>query len=259
MARNKIDRTGEVAYNNNGEKMTIVRYGNVRDIDIQFDDGTIVEHKAYCSFKNGLIKNPYFPSVYGVGYIGVGEFKTCDENGKNTKCYWTWKNMMKRCYDHKYHEKKPTYIGCSVCESWKNFQNFAKWFYENYYEFGNDKRMELDKDILNKGNKVYSPETCIFTPNFINALFTKRDNERGKYPIGVYKHKHKHTFKFKAMFSKGTGKPICLGSYDTPRLAFLVYKQAKEEYIQQIAEEYKLQLPHKLYEALMNYEVEMDD
>ena len=58
----KDERLNKVGYNNNGERMTIVRYGGNADIDVRFDDGTIVEHKQYNDFKKGKIKNPYFPS-----------------------------------------------------------------------------------------------------------------------------------------------------------------------------------------------------
>ena len=250
----KDDRTGEIGYNNNGEKMTIVRYGYRMDIDVQFDDGTIVEHRQYSSFLKGQIKNPFSPSVHGVGFMGIGDYKSQDENGKETKCHATWKSIHQRCYSSKLHEKYPTYKGCTVCKEWNNYQEFAKWDNENYYEVGNE-RMNLDKDILKKGNKVYSPETCIYVPQSINSLFTKCDKVRGELPIGVTKNRNK----FQATLRKGTGKQICLGIYQTAEEAFFAYKKAKEAYIKEVAEEYKDKIPQKLYEALMNYEVEIDD
>ena len=249
----KIDRTGEVGYNN-GEKMVIVRYGNANDIDVRFEDGTIVEHRTYGAFKRGSIKNPMRPSVWGIGCIGVGEFKSTDENGKNTRCYSTWEHMYERCYDPRYHEKQPTYKNCKVCKEWNNYQVYAKWHNENYYEVGNEK-MTLDKDILCKGNKVYSADTCIFVPVSINSLFTKCNKRRGGCPIGVSKKGDKYV----AQLKKGNGKPIYLGRYDTVEEAFLAYKTAKEQYIKEVAEEYKQKIPQKLYDALMNYEVEIDD
>ena len=250
----KIDRTGEVAYSNNGEKMVIVRYGKDKDIDVQFQDGTIVEHRVYCNFKAGRIKNPFSPTVCGVGFIGKGRFKTKDKNGKYTKCYITWLEMLRRCYDPKFHEKFPTYKGCTVCKEWHNFQVFAEWFYSHYYEI-EGQRMNLDKDILHKGNKIYSPETCIYVPQSINSLFTKCNKTRGEYPIGVSKDGNKYV----TNLSKGTGKRIHLGYYSTPNEAFEAYKKAKEEYIKEVAEEYKSQIPHELYEAMINYEVNIDD
>lgn len=122
----KDGRIGEVGVSTCGEKMTIVRYGGRRDIDVQFQDGTIVEHKRYDAFKTGKVKNPYFPIVYGVGYFGIGDFKS-KETGKPTKCYNTWVTMHARCYDPKCQEKYPTYKGCRVCKEWNNYQEFAKW------------------------------------------------------------------------------------------------------------------------------------
>lgn len=252
--REKLDRTGEVGYNNDGERMTIIKYSNATDIDIQFDDGTIVEHRYYIAFKRGNIKNPMTPSVFGVGCIGIGKFKPCDKNGKHTKCYNTWLHMLERCYCSKYHEKKPSYKGCTVCEEWWNFQVFAEWYYEHYYEIESEK-MNLDKDILHKGNKIYSPDTCVFVTQFINGLFTKRNKLRGEYPIGVSKYGNK----FVAQLCKGYGKSIPLGRYDTPEEAFLAYKKAKEAYIKEVAEKYKGKIDNRAYEALMNYEVEITD
>ena len=250
----KKDRLNETRLNNNGEEMIIVRYGGRHDIDVKFQDGTIIEHKQYENFKNGKIKNPMSPSVFGVGCIGVGKFKPFDENGKPTKCYMTWLSMLTRCYDPKCQERYPTYKGCKVCKEWHNFQVFAEWYYKHYYEI-EGQTMHLDKDILCKGNKIYSPETCVFVPQFINTLFVKRDKARGEYPIGVSKHRNK----FRAQLAKGNGKRIHLGVHSTPEEAFQAYKQAKEEYIKEVAEEYKDKFPCELYEALMKYEVEIDD
>lgn len=250
----KDDRLNEIGYNNNGERMTIIRYGNTNDIDVRFDDGTIVEHKQYDSFKKGKIRNPMTPSVFGIGCIGKGRFKAFDVNGKPTKCYKLWVGILRRCYDPKCQEKNPTYKGCTVCKEWHNFQNFAEWYYKHYYEFGNNQRMAIDKDILHKGNKVYSPDNCVFVPQFINNLFTKRNKLRGELPIGVCRHGNK----FRGQLNKGNER-IKLGTYDTPEEAFQVYKQAKEAYIKEVAEEYKDKIDNRVYEALMNYEVDIND
>lgn len=249
----KKDRLNETRLNNNGEEMRIIRYGGALDIDVQFEDGTIVEHRIYDAFLKGNIRNPMSPSVYGVGFIGTGKFKSNDENGKLTKSYVTWVHIHTRCYDPKYHEKKPTYENCIVCKEWNNYQEYAKWHNENYYEVGNEK-MTLDKDILCKGNKVYSADTCVFVPQFINTLFIKSNKIRGKYPLGVSKYGNK----FQAQLNK-YNKKIHLGTYDTIEEAFLAYKKAKEAYIKEVAEKYKGKIPQKLYDAMIAYEVEIDD
>lgn len=172
----EINRIGERNYNNFGSEMVIVNYNGCMDIDVYFPEfDWIFKHAKYNNFKKGEIKCPYERRFYNVGYLGEGKYKV-SENGKNTRVYDTWKAMLQRCYSEKEHERHPTYIGCEVYEGWHNFQNFAKWYDNNYYEVDNEK-MCLDKDILNKGNKIYSPDTCIFVPETINKLFIKNDKK----------------------------------------------------------------------------------
>jgi hypothetical protein len=193
-------------------------------------------------------------TVYGTGYFGEGTYKS-RQNGKRTRQYKTWLAMLERCYENKTKEKLPSYAGCYVCEEWHNFQIFSKWYDENYYEI-DGQRMELDKDILVKGNKVYSPETCVFVPHRINSLFTKSNSIRGDLPIGV--HWHKRDEKYVAKCQCGD-KRKHLGYHDTPEKAFNAYKIFKENYIKQIAEEYKDRIPNKLYDAMKKYIVEITD
>ena len=180
----KIDRTGEENINKFGSKMIISEYRNTFDVDVYFPEyDWTFKHAQYSKFKNGNIKCPYERRYYGKGCLGEGKYKM-SENGKNKKEFRIWYNMLKRCYDPKYQEEKPTYRGCTVEDYLLNFQNMCEWLENNYYEIPGEK-MCLDKDILRKGNKVYSRETCIFVPQRINNLFVKRDNDRGNSPIGT--------------------------------------------------------------------------
>ena len=52
---------------------------------------------------------------------------------------------------------------------------------------------------------------------------------------------------------------IHLGYFSKPDEAFNVYKQAKEDYIKEVAELYKDQIDIRVYEALMKYEVDIND
>ena len=250
----KIDRTGEKKLNNFGSKIIIKEYRKRVDIDVYFPEyNWTFKHAEYKNFKNGEIKCPYEPRTYGVGYLGEGRYKI----SKNNIWYKIWHGMLMRCYDPKFHEKEPAYKGCTVENYWLNFQYMCKWLEENYYEmskFNNSNK--IDKDILCKKNKVYSRETCIFVPERINLLFTKRDNCRGKDPIGV---DQLPSGNYQARCRNGYGEQIRLGTYSTKEEAFQVYKQCKENYIKQIADEYKGRIPDKLYNALYNYEVEIDD
>ena len=255
----KIDRIGEERLNNFGSKMVIKEYRSAKDIDVYFPEyDWTFKHVIYKNFKNGGIKCPYEPRYYGKGYLGEGKYKAF-ENGKKTDEYRIWYNMLERCYDPKYQEKRPTYKGCTVEDYLLNFQNMSEWINENYYEVLGEK-MQLDKDILYKGNKVYSRETCIFVPQRINTLFTKCDKARGKDPIGVYQ---LPSGNYQVRCHDKYGKSVYLGTYTTEEEAFKVYKNYKEKVIKEVIDSYEGKIPEPFYsrlrEAMYNYEVEIDD
>lgn len=103
--------------------------------------------------------------MYGIGYYGDGKY-TARINGIKTEEYIKWFSMFNRCYDEKYQKKQPTYIGCSVAEEFWNFQNFAEWYNKKKYVC--NYQLELDKDLLYEGNKIYSPSKCCLLPKEIN-------------------------------------------------------------------------------------------
>lgn len=241
-------RIGEKFITNQGYEIEIVEYFGVSCCSIKFNNGVILYGKQYGHVKRGDITNPYHKSVFGVGYIGQGIYKTTIDN-KITKVYNTWKGVLERGYDKKCHERHPTYVDCKVYELWHNFQNFAKWYENNYIE-----GFHLDKDILIKGNKIYSPETCCFVPQEINALFTSCKAVRGKYPIGVTKKGNK----YEARVNKN-GDRESQGLFDTPEEAFQAYKTAKELWIKEVADKWRGQIAEPCYEAMYAYEVEITD
>ena len=61
------------------------------------------------------------------------------------------------------------------------------------------------------------------------------------------------------MVSKNKGKREYLGFFKTEIEAFNAYKQAKEKYLKELAEKWKSQIDERAYNALMNYEVHIDD
>ena len=199
----------------------------------------------------------------GCARRGVRKHGVCDiEIGNNEATYYAyqmWSNILKRCFNQKLRRKVATYEPCTVAEEWLVFSNFQKWFDENLRWYTGDSRIEIDKDILQKHNKHYSPETCVVVPHEINTLFTKSDCIRGPYPIGVCL--RKPSGKYRAELSMHSKKNH-IGYYDTPEQAFYAYKQAKEQYIKQVADEYKAKypdFPQKLYDAMYAYEVEITD
>ena len=258
LEKQKQERLGEIKKSNEGYEMKIIEYNEYIDIMVEFQDKYKAKiHTNNSNFKKGNIKNPYHPSVFGVGYIGEGKYKSRGKDGKKTKAYLTWHSMIERGYSEKFKNTHPTYRDCIVCEEWHNFLNFAEWFYKHYYEI-KGKTMHLDKDILIKGNKINSPETCCLVPNDINTLFVKRQNDRGIYPIGVKLNKSKNKLEVTCSTLE---KNEYLGTFplNRPFQAFTVYKNFKEKYIKQVADEYKYLIPKELYEALYRYEVEIND
>lgn len=256
----KIDRIGEKGINNFGSEMVITEYRKWNDIDVYFPQyDWVARNRRYENFKRGEIKCPYEKRVFGMGCIGEGKYKT-GKNGRHTRCYNTWVCMLERCYNEEHRDRNPTYINCEASEEFLNFQKFGEWDSENYYEIGNEK-MHLDKDILCKGNKIYSPDTCIYVPQTINSLFTKNDKARGDSPIGSTPCENgKYQVRCRVYnFETGKSKKEYLGYYETQEKAFKVYKEFKERYIKEIADYYKKQIPKVLYDALYNYEVEITD
>lgn len=172
------------------------------------------------------------------------------------KAQKVWHSMIQRCYDNKVHDVESTYANCEICEEWKTFTNFYKWFVEHYYELPNES-VQLDKDILIKNNRIYSPEYCCFVPHTINSLLTKSNKMRGDLPIGVCWVNRDQVYR--AQCSDGHKNTIHLGDYDNPTVAFKAYKKCKENVIKKIADEYKNVIEPKVYHALYNYKVEITD
>lgn len=193
--------------------------------------------------------------VYGKGIND--SLESTSLHGNHTVAYSIWKRVLRRCYDKKYLEKNPTYKGCTVCDEWLYFSNFKKWFEDrsNGYRDG----YHLDKDILIKGNKVYSSDTCCFVPPEINTLITKHDATRGSLPIGVTMTTNKNP-KYRAVI-RMYGKYISIGCYNSAYEAFTAYKSAKEAHVREITEKYYMddKITQKVYNALMNYRVEITD
>lgn len=246
----RIDRTGEII-SINGVDIKILTYKNSHEIYIEVQDD--IKYKTWTTYTNIRrgIRNPYDKKTCGVGYLGLSLSK---ENGKLKNSYKTWNGMIKRCYDKKSLEKDKTYIGCTVCEEWLCFETFEKWYNNNYYECDGE-LMNLDKDILFKGNKIYSPDKCVFAPKRINCLFIKSDKLRNGL-IGTTK---KYNGKYKAQYPIATNGKRTTKTFISELEAFNAYKQAKEKYIKQIADEYYDKLPTILYKAMYKYEVDIND
>ena len=247
------DCVGKVCKSKSSGDFKVLKYNNSENVEIQFLQTGFKMFARLGDIKNGEVKDKYLPSVYGVGIVGA-KYPT-KISGVLTKEYGLWSGMLERCYCEKYHFKKPTYIGCEVSENFKNYSFFYEWC-QNQIGFNNHD-WQLDKDLLIRGNKIYSENTCIFIPKELNQTLTKANLIRGKYPIGVCFDKVKN--KFVASVGLNSPKRKYLGAFDTALNAFKTYKIAKENHIKELANKWKDKIDPRAYNALMNYQVEITD
>lgn len=227
--------------------MKIIRYNGINDITIEFqDEYNFTTNTYYYNFKIGQIKNPYDKTMAGVGYIGVGKHKTGMATKKNNS-YTAWEDMLYRCYNEKLRHSHLSYAGCTVCDEWHNYQIFADWYEENFYTVG-EGRTHIDKDILYKNNKTYSPFTCIFVPQRINMIFMKKNRKIDiDLPTGIRRSKN-------GFSSSYNGKH--LGTFKNLIDALYFYNIEKKIHINKVAEDFKEKIPYKLYNALLNWDYE---
>lgn len=168
--------------------------------------------------------------VYGVGLNDASYAVTTKINSITLRCpiYVKWFNMLNRCYSDKFKENRPSYVDCSVASEWLVFSSFKLWM-----ESHNWKGKELDKDLLIQGNKVYSPDTCLFIDKNINLLFISSASTRGNYRLGVSFHKREG--KFRSTCSDGNGGSVYLGDFASDELAHNAYKKYKYNLIKELA------------------------
>ena len=192
--------------------------------------------------------------------IGIKGDKYPSWNGvEMLKEYSLWTDMLLRC-TNKVLRKRPTYEGVTCSENFKSYTFFYEWCNQQKGFNEKDKssrKWSLDKDLLIRGNKCYSEDVCVFVPNRVNNLVIKRNASRGEWPVGVYWDGAKG--RFVSQCNNGTGKQTYLGRFKTAQEAFQAYKIYKEALIKEVANEYKLQLDPRAYQALLNYTVEITD
>lgn len=233
----------------------VLEYNGALSVDVKFVDTGYTTTTRIEDLNNGTIKDYLKPSVFGVGILGAPN-KT---KGGLSKEYTLWCRVSERCYDGKLHEKYPTYEQCTVSDNFRHFLYFEEWCKAQVgfsSKDGKGKPFALDKDILLKGSKVYSEDTCCFVPHEINSLLTSSKAKRGLYPIGVSYEKRVNKYIATSVFESKNKR---LGYFDCAEEAFLAYKQAKELRIKEVANKWKDQIDPRVYEALMNYTVEITD
>lgn len=166
--RHNLDIVGEHFFDNSGLEFVVLNEAGRTEhgemlYDIKYlESGYINRRRRRVEIRRGEVRDRYAPNICGVACIG-------DINVPNKRCierkiYDTWKNMIYRCYNPNCSSYK-TYggNGVTVCNQWLCFENF----YEDIQRLpGYNKDLimnnilELDKDIINRSEKQYSPQTC---------------------------------------------------------------------------------------------------
>lgn len=222
----------DVIYNSYSGPFRVIEDFGHCTITIQFvTTGTIGSFKRYHCYR-GRVKDNLYPSVFGVGFPGYGEYS----RKHHLKCSDIWMGILSRCYRK---DKQHHYKGVTTCKDWHNFQNFARWYYTNYVE-----GFHIDKDILIKDNKEYSPESCCFVPQEINNVFIKPKKPNHKTGVRRQGDKYCATISHR-------DKQVHLGTFTTEEAAHLAYSETKKEFIKELAEKYKGMISPNCYEALL--------
>lgn len=226
----------------------IVEYSSAKEVLIRFKSTGYESVVRAQHVRLGKVKDYILPSVFGIGYYGSSEIAERSQCPARAR----WLSVMQRCYDET--QLEPAYYTANICTQWHSFTSFENWIVKQ--PGFNMKGWELDKDLLIRGNTLYSPETCVFLPKKINTALIRCDKQRGKFPVGVSQNKTGR--KFEAWCGDGV-RSRYLGVFETVEEAFLCYKLKKEDTLKGFAEEYKELLDPRAYSALLNYQVNITD
>lgn len=254
LALKKVKYEGKIYPTNSYGDVVVLEYINSRDVTIRFLNTGNIRKTATSELRKGEIRdNESFP-VYKVGVMDIpNELRRCYPVPKE---YSIWNGIRQRCYNENTRDKLPTYKDVEMSENFKFYSYFKEWCNQQvgFNEYG----WQLDKDLLSKECKIYSEHTCVFVPPEINGFLLNGNSYRGDLPLGVILDKGAKKPRYRARLSK-YGKYYCYGSYSNPTDAFYAYKQAKEDFAKELAEKWKAQIDPRVYNALMNYQVEITD
>lgn len=225
---------------------TITTYKSGSKIKVTFLETNYSKYTSAKSVSDGTVKDPYFKNIFGVGC--VGETPT-SVSGKVKRSYHNWRDMIKRCYSPAASKTDPTYKDVTVCSDWLCFSEYEKWYEDNYVV-----GWELDKDLTVVGNKLYSPDTCVFVPVRINNLIGNKNLVRKTLPVGVSYHRRDKIYNAKCNVGKVL---VHLGDYDCPEEARRVYVSYKSKHIQSVATEafHNNEINSVVYKNLMDWKL----
>lgn len=241
MRLKKEDFVGKVFENSLGLEFEIIDLKSYYDVTVRFKVSGFTTTARLDHIKRGAVRDRFHRENFGVGYLGSMD-GVVDHQRLRSK----WGGMLNRCYNNKYHESKPTYKECKVSEYFQNFTNFYLWA-KGQVGF-NIVDWELDKDILLRGNKIYSEDTCVFVPREINTLIFNSD---GKFSGVRFDNNSK---KWQVRVNK-LGVSLSFGYYEDKDTAMKLYAREKENVIREVAEKWKGKIDDRAYNALINWNI----
>lgn len=252
----KIKYEGKVFSSKSYGEFRVIEYINNTKILIEFTETCYRKFSRIKEVTSGAVKDPYRPRICGVGYVGEGVYPmTYYRKGKkyHTPAYEVWSSKIKNCYGNT--KMSHVYQDVTFCQEWLCFQVFAKWFYEQVRIYG--KGGFVDKDLLFLGNKIYSPETCVYIPPAVNSLFTGASGNINGVHFDNTKKKWVAQIQNGLLCSNGKKRQTYLGMYVDKSLADTAYYEAKLAHVKSVALKYQEKLPealfYKLYHGTENY------
>lgn len=259
MPKNKRDEyIGMENYNSKGYLMKIVTYNTYNNIEVEFLEPYPCRVKTGTGhFLKGEVTNPYVPAVFDIGMVG-NKYPTIISKTKKTKEYNIWYSILRRSYSDYYKSMFPTYKDVTCDPVWFYYDNFYNWVHsQSNYEAIKNMDYNIDKDILFKGNRIYTPEKCTLVPQYINKLIIKQESTRGDCLIGVVRNKN-GTY---GVYCNDGKNQKHINNYKSELDAFFAYKEYKEKTIKRIAQEAYNNgfITEQCYDALMNYEINITD
>ena len=252
LALKKAKYEGKIYPTNSYGDVVVLEHINSRDVTIRFLNTGFITEESMGVIRSGHIRdNEAFP-VYKVGVMDIPN--ELQKGKPKPREYSIWNGIRQRCYNENNRDNLMSYKGIKMSDNFKLYSYFKEWCHK---QIGfNEDGWHLDKDILVKGNKVYSEDTCCFVPPEINCTITNNKSVRGRFPQGVTYNRTKT--RYRAKIRRGA-KLESLGTYDTPEEAFYAYKPIKEACIKSLAEKWKDKIDPRVYEALMNWTIEITD
>jgi len=192
--------------------------------------------------------------------------KSYKEGGKNykTKEYSYFHKMSVRCNNEKTQQHRPNYLEVVLDNRFKSYNYFVEWA---RHQVGfNEEGWSLDKDIgchlLDKGKKIYSPETCMFIPATLNSFLTFRKgakNVTGYAGVSWQSTYTKSGGKFIVSCAELNGKNKTLGRTDTAEEGYQLYRAHKIKLAKILADTYRGQVDERAIYYLDNFDKYIDD